>query len=139
MNRRVSMTSYAGVLVTIIAVLTADAAARPARAPSQRRVVAGLDEPLVATRPTSSAEDRELDAAVTAFTAAARRSHDAAMQVAPLVRFADRHPHSGWLAALHTNVGFAYYRAGYFARAFASWRAAWDEGRDATEVHAKAL
>ncbi len=102
------------------------------------RIVAGLDEPLVATGPTTADEDNALDAAISVFQAVTAKAHDA-FPLAGLARFAQSHPSSGWRVAVLTNLGFAYYRAGYFERALESWRTAWNEGRAAADVRAKAL
>lgn len=92
-------------------------------------VVPGLAEPLVTTKATTEAEDRALRNA----TAANDGSRD------PLVAFLAAHPDSGWSAAIHTNLGLAYYREGFFSRAIAAYEAAWREGRDAADFRAKTL
>lgn len=102
------------------------------------RIVPGLDEPLVATGPTSVDEDRALDAALATFRAASA-SHGASFPLAALERFNATYPRSGWRVAVLTNLGFAYYRAGYFTRALDSWQAAWDDGRHVDDVRTKAL
>lgn len=100
------------------------------------RIVVGLDEPLVPTAPTSADEDRALDAAIAAFQTAA--SPDG-FPLAGFARFAESYPRSAWRVAVLTNLGLAYYRAGYFGRALDSWQVAWNEGRNARDARAKAL
>ncbi|OUM02635.1 hypothetical protein A8M77_10240 [Variovorax sp. JS1663] len=56
-----------------------------------------------------------------------------------MIAFADAHPHSGWRAAVLTNLGIGYYRAGYFSKALSAWEQAWQAGRDARDPAAKAL
>jgi len=133
----------AGVSALIaLVVLTGDAAARPGEpaAPAAGRVIAGLEEPLVSTRPTSTEEDRSLDLAIAAFRiAAARTSSDGPIHLVLLARFVEGHPSSGWNAAVLANLGISYYRGGYFARALDCWQAAWAAGRDATDPRARAL
>lgn len=131
----------ARVLVAVMLV-AGHAAARPEvpAAPRAGRIIAGLDEPFVATRPTSAEDDRALDRALAAFRiAAAKAPADALSYLAPLARFVETHPDSGWNAAVLTNLGIVYHRAGYFGRALDSWQAAWRDGHDATGVPARAL
>lgn len=109
------------------------AAARPAL-----RFVAGLDEPLVATRATSVDEDRALDQALAAYQAG-HRDADAAVRAGPLVAFLSTHPESSWRMSVLTNLGIAYYRDGYLSRAFLAWREAWEAGQGATSPEAQAL
>lgn len=106
--------------------------ARPAMVPtfaSKIRAVPGLAEPLVSTAATSDAEDQAL--------ARATAGHDGA--AAPLVAFLAAYPHSGWSAAIHTNLGLAYYQRGFFSKAIAAYEAAYREGRAATDFRARAL
>lgn len=56
-----------------------------------------------------------------------------------LLAFLAKYPHSGWNSALLTNLGLAYLHSGYFSRALDAWQAAWREGRNASEPHARAL
>ena len=96
---------------------------------SKIRIVPGLAEPLVTTKATTDAEDRDL--------AEATEGRDGALP--PLIVFLATHPHSGWNAAVHTNLGLAYYQQGFFTKAIRSFEAAWKEGRDARDFRAKAL
>jgi hypothetical protein len=95
---------------------------------------AHLVEPLVASAPTTAVEDQALLRAVAAYE---RRSN--ADDFRSLTRFLSSHPHSGWRAALLTNLGLSYVHYGYFSRAIEAWEAAWRAGKDATEPHARAL
>lgn len=103
------------------------------------RIVPGLDEPLVATAPTGAAEDAALDAALQAYLERAARVGDFAEAARPLTAFLAAHPRSPWRLAVLTNLGMGYYRAGYFSRARGAWADAWQAGRDATGLEAKAL
>jgi RHS repeat-associated protein len=96
---------------------------------SKVRVVPGLAEPLVTTKPTTEDEDLAL--------AQATEGRDGAE--GPLLAFLAAHPDSGWNAAIHTDLGLAYYRGGFFSKAIASYEAAWKEGREAADFRARAL
>ncbi len=110
--------------------------------PPPMRIMPGLDEPLVATGDVTPEENKDLDAALAAF-------HDAPVKVdassdfsdygKPLIAFLDAHPKSNWNAALLTNIGFGYYHAGYFSKAFLAWQGAWDQGRNATSPQARLM
>src|SRR4051794_14246030 len=67
---------------------------------SKLLIVPGLAEPLVRTKPTSQAEDNAL------LEATMGRNGEQE----PLLAFLSAHPDSGWNAAIHTNLGLAYYR-----------------------------
>ncbi|MEJ0062753.1 MAG: RHS repeat-associated core domain-containing protein [Alphaproteobacteria bacterium] len=108
--------------------------------PYGKKIVAGLEEPLVATRPPTTRETEEIDVAIEDFRqSSAQPSVDVTESHAPLIAYAEAHPHTAWSAAVQTNLGLAYYRGGYFSRAFTAWTAAWQEGRAATQPQAKAL
>ena len=96
---------------------------------SKMRIVPGLTEPLVTTKTTTESEDRAL--------ADATEGRDGATDA--LLAFLAAHPDSGWNAAIHTNLGLAYYRQGFFSKAIAAYEAAWKEGRAATDFRAKTL
>ncbi len=103
-------------------------------------IAPGLEEPLVAVKATSAEEDRDIKAAVEAFRRGpSDKAADAIDHYQPLTAYMARHPGSGWNAAIKVNLGNAWYRQGYFSRAFTAWEEAWKEGRDATGVQAKAL
>jgi RHS repeat-associated protein len=106
--------------------------AAPGSAPAFRsklHIVPGLAEPLVTTKATTEAEDHDLDEATS--------GHDGAE--APLLAFVAGHPDSGWNASIHTDLGLAYYREGFFSKAIAAYESAWREGREATDFRAKTL
>jgi RHS repeat-associated protein len=94
----------------------------------------GLEEPLVATSPTSAEEDQALIRAVSLY-----RDQSEADQFQALESFLSDHPQSGWRVAVLTNLGLSYYHYGYFSKTIAALEEAWNEGRDAAEPHAKAL
>ncbi|RXT19601.1 peptidase C39 [Rhizobium leguminosarum] len=95
---------------------------------------AGLHEPLVTTRPTSTAENQALSAALEAF-----RTRTDPSDLSSLTGFLARYPHSGWSSALWTNIGLSYLHDGYFSRSIEAWQNAWTEGADATSPEGKAL
>jgi len=80
------------------------------------RAVPGLMEPLVASGPTTAAENGALEAAIAAFRDAAQPG-----DLTPLARFIAEHPTSAWRLAVLTNLGLAYYQEGYFSRAMTVW------------------
>jgi YD repeat-containing protein len=102
--------------------------------PPPSKFMAGLEEPLLATGPVSEREGRELDAALKALHEAplnAPAGSDFTDYAKPLVAFISAHPQSNWNAAIHTDLGFGYYRAGYYSKAFTAFEQAWALGRDA--------
>src|SRR5260370_27823253 len=92
------------------------------------------EEPLVATAPTSPAEDHALRAAIQAYQGQASPDDFRVLQV-----FLAEYPRSGWRVALLTNLGLSYYHYGYFSKAIDAWEQAWRAGRSAAEPSAKAL
>jgi RHS repeat-associated protein len=94
----------------------------------------GLEEPLLATGPVSEQEGRELDAALKSLHEAplnAPAGSDFSDYAKGLLAFVAAHPQSNWNAAIYTDLGFGYYRAGYYSKAFTSLERAWDLGRNA--------
>jgi RHS repeat-associated protein len=91
-------------------------------------------EPLVRTAATSAAEDQALSATLTAY-----RHRSNPDDVSSLTSFLTQYPHSGWAPALLTNLGLTYFHDGNFSQAIASWKQAWELGKDATDPHAHAL
>ena len=89
----------------------------------------GVEEPYVTTKSTTAAEDAALEEATAGKDGA----------IAPLEAFLAAHPDSGWSASVHTNLGLAYYRSGFFSKALEAFGKAWDEGRSATDFRAKLL
>jgi len=111
-------------------------------APPPMRIVPGLDEPLVATGPVNDQENKDLDAALVAFhdaPAKAGPGGDYDDYARPLLAFIAAHPSSNWNAALDTDIGLGYYRAGYYSRTFAYLDKAWKLGRNATTPQARLL
>ena len=112
-------------------------------APPPIKYFAGLEEPLVAIGDVTAQESEELDAALAQFRQAPvigkRGVDDYSDYVKPLVAFLDSHPHSNWNAALLTDIGFGYYHAGYFSKAFVAWEGAWKLGRNATHPQARLM
>jgi hypothetical protein len=94
----------------------------------------GFVEPLVRTAPTSKKEDEDLARAVQSY-----RDRAVIDDFRPLETFLAHHLHSGWRVAVLANLGFFDLHYGYHSRALGAWEAAWREGRNATDVHAKAL
>ena len=105
---------------------------------STAKVVAvpGLHEPFITTHATTAAEDQAIDDLAREL---AGRNDDGLAGLAPLTRFVDAYPHSGWSASVSLNLGLAYYHAGYFSRAIAAFEGAWHEGRTTTDWKAKPL
>jgi len=99
-----------------------------------RLAAAHLPEPLVATGPTTRAEDEALVRAVSVYEH--RGDPD---DFTSLTGFLSAYPHSGWRVAVLTNLGVTYLHYGYFARALDAWEAAWQGGKRATERRARAL
>jgi RHS repeat-associated protein len=109
-------------------------------APPPVRYVPGMEEALVAAGEVTPEENADLDAALAAFHAAplkAGEDGDFIDYAKPLIAFMEAHPKSGWNATLLANLGFGYYHAGYWSRAFTSFEKAWELGRDATSAQAK--
>jgi RHS repeat-associated protein len=107
--------------------------------PPPMRTVPGFEEPLVATGDLIAGEQIDLDAAIAAFQIAPAADGDFADSAKAFTDFLTKHPASPWKAAIQTNLGIGYYRAGYFSRALAAWNQAWQSGRNATSIQATAL
>jgi RHS repeat-associated protein len=120
-------------------------AAESGTSPHRARILAasGLDEPLVATKPTTEEEDAAASRALHEFAAFVPwndAAHDDTREgMAPFEAFVNAYPHSGWTASAYADLGLAYYRGGYFSRAFAAFAHAWREGKDTTDRRAKAV
>src|SRR5262245_42010829 len=103
-------------------------------------VVPGLSETLVATKPTTAAEDTALRRAAREFQELAKDPRDDETDhLTPLAWFANAYPHSGWTSSVALDLGIKYYRAGYFTKAVSAYRHAWEEGRTATDWKAKLI
>ena len=103
-------------------------------APPPIKYFPGLEEPLVATGPVTDEEGKELDAALKAFhelPVNAPAGSDYTDFAKPLIAFVEGHPKSNWNAAIYTDLGFGYYRAGYFSKVFTMLDKAWQLGRNA--------
>jgi hypothetical protein len=117
------------------AVASAFAGAGVAAGPAEAQLAAlHLPEPLVATGPTSAAEDAALLAAATRYRHRADPDDFSA-----LTWFLSAYPNSAWRVAVLTDLGIDYRRYGYFSRALAAWSAAWRDGKDAADREARAL
>ena len=120
-----------------MAAIGAAAAVAPAAAPAPiaaQLAAAHLPEPLVATGPTSAAEDAALLAAVARYENCAHPDDFSA-----LTGFLAAHPKSGWRVAVLADLGIVYVHYGYLSRALDAWTAAWHGGKDATAPRARAL
>jgi RHS repeat-associated protein len=91
-------------------------------------------EPMVPTGSTAPSENRALAHALSAFLAS-RANED----FTPITGFLEQHPNSPWRVALLTNLGMTYRQDGYFSRALAAWKEAWETGKGETELRARAL
>lgn len=103
-------------------------------APPPIKYFAGLEEPLVATGPVTEEECKDLDAALKTFhelPLKAPAGSDYTDFAKPLIAFIDAHPNSNWKAALYMDLGFGYYRAGYFSKVYEMLTKAWQLGRAA--------
>ena len=103
---------------------------------------AGLEEPLVATGPVTPDENKDLDAALSAFHDAPGKAGpggDFDDYAKPLQAFIDTHPQSNWNTALYTDLAFGYYHAGYYTRTFDYLDKAWQLGRNATHPMAQRM
>jgi RHS repeat-associated protein len=103
------------------------------------RVVPGFEEPLVALGSSGQAENAALQAAIAAYVHPVSAASDFAGNAKPFESFLIEYPASTWRAAILTNLGIGYYRAGYFTKATSAWERAWDAGRGAETPAGKAL
>lgn len=103
------------------------------------RIVAGLDEPLVAGGPTTAEEDAALTAATDAILANKVMPKDYPEAAAPLIAFVNKYPDSNWNTAVLTNLGLGYVRAGYYSRAIDAFERAWTLGKDSNLLEARNL
>ena len=93
-----------------------------------------FEEPLVAARATSFAENRALAAALLAYHDSAAKHDLGAFDV-----FLAAHPRSGWRVSILTNLGLVSHQTGYVSRAVRYHGEAWRLGRDATDAGTRAL
>lgn len=108
-------------------------------APAASRIVPNLEEPLVATGPTTPEEDAALTAATNKFSALSASPADFPDMATPLLAFLTKYPTGGWALAVQTNLGLGYYNAGYYSRAIAAFEQAWHLGRSSEIIEAKRL
>jgi YD repeat-containing protein len=118
-----------GLALSLLGV-TAPAAMSP---PAELTAIA-LPDALVATGPTTPAQERALRRAVAAF---GRRTDPD--DFTSLTGFLAAHPHSPWRIAVLTNLGIDYRHYGYFSRALAVWAEAWREGKDLDDSRIRPL
>jgi RHS repeat-associated protein len=83
---------------------------------------------------TTSAENKALAAAITAFARAANPE-----QTEILSEFLERFPKSAWRASLLANLGTNYRSTGYWSKALNAWEDSWKLVAKQTEPRAKAL
>jgi RHS repeat-associated protein len=95
---------------------------------------ARLAEPLVATAPTSAAEDQALASALSAFANRARPD-----DFESLASFLKAYPKSGWSPALQANLGLSYLHQGQYSEALEALKSAWAAGKYANGVDARLL
>src|ERR1035441_7225460 len=98
------------------------------------RIKSQFEEPLIVTGPTSAKEDAGLLKALKLY-----RDRAVEDDFSALVRFLKDHLHSPWRVALLTNLGLLNYHYGYFSRAISDWERAWQQGRNVTDIHARAV
>ncbi|MDQ0564128.1 RHS repeat-associated protein [Rhizobium mesoamericanum] len=126
--------SIAGLFILGLIAIGPAASAAPLIPVAAPFSIPGLSEPLVPTLQPLPAEDAALSAAIDAFRHRADPS-----DYSSLTTFLSRYPHSGWSAAVWTNLGLSYLHDGYFSRAIEAWQNAWMEGKNATNPAAQAL
>ncbi len=95
---------------------------------------ARLVEPLIATAPTTPAEDAALSNTLGNY-----KSRHLADDLGSLSSFVAAYPHSGWTPAVETNLALLYLHYGYYSKALDALEAAWREGRNTKAWKAKAL
>jgi hypothetical protein len=93
-----------------------------------------IEEPLIETAPTSSAEDEALFRAILAYQAQPSLDDFDLFDA-----FLAEYPGSGWRVALLTNLGVSYCHCGYFSKALAVREQIWQFGRELPEPRIKAL
>ena len=93
-----------------------------------------FSEPIIATAPTTKAEDSALAKALDTYSK--RTSPE---DLSALESYVQQHPGSGWDIALETNLGLLDYHFGYFTRAIGEWDAAWNQGKDLKDPRSKAM
>jgi RHS repeat-associated protein len=110
--------------------------------PPPTRYVPGLEEPLVAMGDVTEQENTDLGAALAAFRdtpSQTGQQGDYDDYAKPLLAFIAAHPGSNWNAALYADIGFGYYRAGYYSRTLTYLDKAWQLGRNATTPQARLM
>lgn len=94
-----------------------------------------LPEPLVPTLATPSKEENSnLAECLSAFKLRTRSDDFSALE-----DYLATNPESPWRLAVATNLGLIQYGSGYFSRCIVSFQLAWDAGKDASDLRAKAL
>ena len=131
--------SFPSLFLLLVVSLLGSLPVRAAETPDSARLAqairsAHFAEPLIATHPTSPAEDQALLQALRVYEQ--RATPD---DLGALVLFSSLYPNSGWGPAIATNLGLSYLHNGYFSRALDAWQSAWREGKGATDPQAKAL
>jgi YD repeat-containing protein len=85
-----------------------------------------FEEPLVPLGGvTNIVENRQLAEALLAYLKGGNSEDLSALE-----RFLQAHPQSAWRVSLLTNMGIVYRRTGYFTRALAVWKEAWNLGKN---------
>lgn len=83
-----------------------------------------LPEALIAGRPASRSEARELYAILEEYGSSAPGEGTSAIE-----GYLSRSPGSPWRVSLLTNLGMIHYRSGHFSKAIAAFDLAWKEGK----------
>jgi len=94
-------------------------------------------QPLIPVGTTNPEENKELAALLTVYADALHRGNRD--EVLPFVEFLHNHPKSAWKAVLQLNLGAVYRRTGHFSKALEIWQAAWDDCKDLTDPHGRAI
>ncbi|MGA2248771.1 MAG: hypothetical protein ABSH48_27770, partial [Verrucomicrobiota bacterium] len=99
------------------------------------RQVRLFTEPLLAVGSAPSEQDnRELAATLVRFSQRSVLDDFSALE-----EFVASHPDSPWKASLLFNLGWEYFRTGWYSKALASWELAWPALQSATDPDVKAV
>ena len=94
-----------------------------------------LPEPLV----PSGGEPTQIENGTLTATLKAFQTRGQSDDFSALEGYLAANPKSPWRVAVLTNLGLLYYHAGYYSKCIPTYRAAWDAGKTATDLKAKAL
>lgn len=126
-----------GTLIGILAASSGIGQGEASRGPTVEQIFSlrKLPEPLVpfGAKP-SMADNESLMAALSALDT--RKEPD---DFSSLEQFLSSDPQSPWRPSVELNLGLLYYHAGYFSKCIPTYLDAWESGKCATDLKAKAL